>query len=77
MSGLNIGSLCIKTAGRKAGEKVIVIEIDKEKHIATIIGKNIKKKKCNLRHLMPLNKTRTVNKNISQKEAEKLIEAKW
>ena len=70
---LEQGSVCVKIAGRKAGEKVIILEIDKEKHYATIIGDRVKKKKCNLRHLLPVGKTVKAGKSISQKDAAKLL----
>ncbi len=73
MSGLNVGTVCVKTAGRTAGQKVVVLEFDKEKHAAVIMGENVKKKKCSLRHLLPLNKTIKVSKNISQKELAELL----
>jgi large subunit ribosomal protein L14e len=73
MSGLALGSVCIKTAGRKTGEKVVVLELDKEKHLATVIGENVKKKKCNLRHLFPTGKTVKLGKGVSQKQVEKLL----
>ncbi len=73
MSGLIIGSVCIKTAGRKAGEKVVVLELDKEKRFATVVGPKMKKKKCNLVHLFPIGKVVKVGKSVSQKELEKLL----
>jgi len=74
MTGLETGSVCVKTAGRKANEKVIVLEMDKEKHYATVIGPNVKKKKCNLRHLIPTGRIVKAGKNVSQKELENLLE---
>jgi large subunit ribosomal protein L14e len=70
---LGPGSVCVKTAGRKAGEKVIVLELDKEKCFAVIIGERVKKKKCNLRHLLPTGKEVKAGKGISQKEAGKIL----
>lgn len=73
MTGLGIGTICVKVAGRKAGEKVVVLAIDKEKNFATVMGEKVKKKRCNLQHLMPLNKTVKVSKNVSQKELAKIL----
>ena len=70
---LGIGSVCVKTAGRKAGEKVIILELDNDKHFATIIGPGVKKKRCNMKHLLPIGKKIEVGKNVSQKELEKLL----
>ena len=73
MTGLPVGSVCIKTTGRKAGQKVVVLSLDKEKHFAIIAGPMLKKKRCNLRHLLPLGKVVKVGKSVSQKELEKLL----
>lgn len=70
---LGPGSVCVKTTGRKAGEKVIVLELDKEKCFAVVIGERVNKKKCNLRHLIPTGKEVKAEKGISQKDAVKLL----
>ncbi len=48
---IEIGIVCYKTAGRSAGEKVVITSIDREKGIAMVQGIVGKEKKCNLRHL--------------------------
>jgi large subunit ribosomal protein L14e len=74
MSGLGVGRVCIKTAGRKAGEKVVVLEIEKQGSFAIVAGPSVKKKRCNLRHLLPLERVVKVGKSISQKELAKILE---
>ena len=74
MTGLEKGSVCVKIAGRKAGETVVVLELDKEKNFATVAGENVKKKRCNLRHLLPLGKVVKVGKTVSQKEIAKALQ---
>ncbi|MAG21979.1 MAG: 50S ribosomal protein L14e [Candidatus Diapherotrites archaeon] len=73
MTGIEVGTVCVKTAGRKTGEKVIVLDLDKEKSFATVIGEKVKKKQCSFRHLIPLNKVVKVNKSISQKDIAGLL----
>jgi len=73
MKALDVGSVCIKTSGRKAGEKVVVLELV-DNNFVIIQGAKVKKKKCNLSHLMPLGKTINVGKSITQKELEKQLE---
>ncbi len=73
MTGLEIGTVCVKLAGRTAGQKVVVLELDKKKSFATIIGEKIKKKQCNLKHLMPLDKIIKVSKSTTQKDIAKLL----
>ncbi|MBI2597711.1 MAG: 50S ribosomal protein L14e [Candidatus Diapherotrites archaeon] len=47
-----IGRVCIKTAGRQAGKKAVVVKLF-DNNFAIIDGKNLKRKKCNLNHLFP------------------------
>jgi large subunit ribosomal protein L14e len=50
---MEIGQVCIKTRGRKAGLKCkVVSKVTNGKVI--IEGKNMKKKECNILHLFPL-----------------------
>ncbi len=52
MAGIKEGSVCIKTRGRHAGKKVIVV--GKEKNGFVLVeGEKLKKKRCNPRHLFP------------------------
>ena len=46
------GSVCIKTSGREAGEKAVVLEVVDE-NFAVIEGPKIRKRKCNIAHLFP------------------------
>jgi len=53
MAGLEKGAVCIKTRGRSAGKKVVVLEFDKKGSFAVVEGPNGKKKRCNVMHLFP------------------------
>ncbi len=53
MSGLEKGAVCIKTKGRKAGARVVVVEFDKKTGFAIVEGKTVKRKRCNILHLFP------------------------
>lgn len=73
MSGIEAGRVCVKTKGREAGEKAVVIELNKEKGFALIAGPKVKKRLCNLRHLWPTEKKIQVGTNVTGKELEKLL----
>lgn len=59
MAAIEPGRVCYKTRGREAGKKVIVLEL--QDIYATIVGKNGKKERCNIRHLFPLKEKIDVN----------------
>lgn len=70
----DIGQVCVKLAGREAGKKcVIVKKIDKN---FVMIDGDVKRRKCNIDHLIPLNKTLELKSGASTEIAvEALIKA--
>lgn len=75
-SALDIGNVCIKTKGRKTGQKVVVVGF--EKGFALIQGTFGKQKKCNVRHLFPTGKMIHVTKDEpGQKISQKLKEVEF
>ena len=72
MKGLEPGRVCIKTKGRQAGKLAIVIG-NLENNLVTIAGPQIKKRKCNINHLLPTNKKVSVTASTTQEELKKLL----
>jgi len=73
MPGLEEGTVCIKTHGKEAGRKCIVIDFDKKTGKITVEGPQVKKRKCNPKHLMPLKKKIAVKKGMKKEEIAKLL----
>jgi large subunit ribosomal protein L14e len=73
MKGIEIGSVCIKTRGRSAGKLAVIVDLD-GKGFATVDGKELKRKRCNLRHLMPTGKKIDIKKSTSHEEVLKKLE---
>ncbi len=47
-----VGTVCLKIAGRDAGMKAVVVEkLDKE---FVLIDGQVRRRKCNIKHLEPL-----------------------
>ncbi len=67
-----VGRLCVKTAGREAGSKVIIVDII-DKNFVLIDGQ-VKRKKCNISHLEPLPQVIKIKKNASTDEVKKEFE---
>jgi large subunit ribosomal protein L14e len=53
MPAIEVGRVCIKIAGREAGEKCVIIEIIDDKFVE-IVGDSIKNRRCNIKHLEPV-----------------------
>ena len=61
-----IGRLCVKIAGRDAGKKCVVIDVLDNNFV--LIDGQTRRRKCNLRHLEPLDKIIILTKNASNDE---------
>jgi len=69
---MEIGQLCIKTKGREAGRKVVVLSAAKEGKVL-IDGDKIKRKECNVLHLFPLKDKIKIGKDAKHEDVVKLI----
>lgn len=69
----DIGRVCIKTAGRDTGKYAVVIDIlDKDKGYVLIDG-YVRRRKCNIKHLEPLEKTVNIKKSAGTQEVIKAL----
>lgn len=68
-----IGRLVIKIAGRDAGTVGLVI--DKVDENTVLIDGNMRRKKCNIRHLEPLKDILKIKKGASTSEVHKIMSA--
>lgn len=70
---MEIGMLCVKLAGRDANQKCIVIDNIDEKNV--LIDGNTRRKKVNVKHLLPMNKILKIKKGASTEDVHKLFES--
>src|SRR3989338_4165315 len=69
---IEIGRLCIKTAGRDAGLKCVIVDILDNKFV--LIDGETRRRKCNILHLEPLKDTIKIEKNASHEELKEEFE---
>jgi len=65
---ITIGRLCIKIAGRDAGKKAVVVDI-LDKNFVMIDGE-VRRKRCNILHLEPLNEVIDLKKGASHDDVK-------
>jgi large subunit ribosomal protein L14e len=65
MPAIEVGRVCVKIAGREAGEKCAIVEVIDDKFVE-IVGSKIKNRRCNIKHLEPLNETVDVSKGAEE-----------
>ncbi|OIO62208.1 hypothetical protein AUJ83_03285 [Candidatus Woesearchaeota archaeon CG1_02_33_12] len=64
-----IGRLCLKIAGRDAGLKCIVVNTVDNNYV--LIDGQTRRRKCNVKHLEPLDKVLKIKKGISHEDVVK------
>lgn len=73
MPAIEIGRVCVKIAGREAGEKCVIVEIIDDKFVE-VVGTNMKNRRCNIKHLEPVDETIEV-KSDNIEEIKKALES--
>jgi large subunit ribosomal protein L14e len=68
---IEIGRLCVKTAGRDAGLKCAIIEVIDETYVK--IDGQTRARKCNIAHLEPLGTVLELKKNAGHDEVLKAL----
>ena len=66
---LDVGRLCIKTAGKDAGKMVVVVDALDSNFV--MIDGPVKRKRCNILHLEPTSKVMKLKKNAPHTEVVK------
>lgn len=60
---MQIGRICVKTAGREAGKKACVVDVIDKNYV--LIDGQVKRKRCSVMHLEPLTEIIKIEKNAS------------
>lgn len=70
---LEVGRLCVKTSGREAGSFCVVV--DKKDNKFVMIDGQVKRRKCNINHLITLEQTIDVKKEAATADVIKKFKA--
>lgn len=77
MPAIEIGRVCVKTRGRDAGKKCVIVDII-DNNFVLITGpkkiSGIKRKRTNILHLEPTDKKIDIQKGASDEEVEKKLQ---
>jgi len=73
MPAIEVGRICVKIAGREAGEKCVIVEVIDDKFVE-VVGTTMKNRKCNIKHLEPVEQTIEI-KSEDVEEIKKELEA--
>lgn len=73
MPAIEVGRICVKLSGREAGEKCVIVEVIDDKFVE-VVGTSVKNRRCNVKHLEPLDETIEV-KSEDVEQIKKDLEA--
>ncbi len=68
---IEVGRVCVKIAGREAGRKCVVVDIIDENFV--IIDGDVKRRRCNIKHLEPLPIKLNIKPGASTEEVVKAM----
>lgn len=70
---MDIGRVCIKIAGKDAGRKCVVVEVLDDVFVL-VSGPKIKRRRCNVAHLEPLEQRLEIPHGASDEEVRRSLE---
>ena len=77
MSAIEVGRICVKTNGREAGRKCVIVEII-DKNFVLITGPKdvtgVRRRRCNIKHLEPTPEKIEISRGASDEEVKKTLE---
>ena len=78
MPAVEVGRICVKTAGRETGKKCVIVDV-MDKSFALITGPKavtgVKRKRVNLSHIMPLEDRVELKRGASDDEVASALTA--
>jgi large subunit ribosomal protein L14e len=63
---IEVGSLCMKIAGREAGKMCVVVDVLDNKFV--LVDGQVRRKKCNINHIESVNKKVEIEKGASHED---------
>ena len=76
MPAIEVGRICVKTAGREAGKHCVILEVI-DKNFVLITGPKevtgIKRRRTNINHLKPLEQKIKIEKDSSDEEVNNVL----
>lgn len=71
---IEVGRVCVKLAGHEAGKRCVVVDV-LDNVFVVVSGPGVKRRRCNIAHLEPLQQKVDVAKGASDEEVKLALEA--
>ena len=73
MVAIDVGRVCMKTQGREKGNKCVIIDVI-DRNFVVVTGPEVKRRRVNMDHLMPLDLTVDIQRNASDEEVYGILQ---
>ncbi len=71
MSAMDVGRICLKTSGREAGKRCVIVDVI-DRNYVMVTGPfevtGVKRRRVNMNHLKPLEQVIEIPRNASDQE---------
>lgn len=67
MSAYDIGRVCLKLKGREAGARCVIVDVI-DRNYVVVAGPEVKRRRVNMSHLVPLDEAVSVQRDASDEE---------
>ena len=76
MTVLEVGRVVVKTAGRESLQKAVIVDLVDANFVLISGGgvSPVKRRRCNIKHIRPLEQTIPIKRNASEDDIQKAIE---
>ena len=77
MTAIQIGRIIVKTNGREAGKKAVIVDLINQNYVLVTGPKSIttvRRRKCNINHFEPTDKVVAIKRDASDEEVIAAIE---
>jgi large subunit ribosomal protein L14e len=64
---IDVGRVCMKTQGREKGNKCVIIDVI-DRNFVVVTGPEVKRRRVNMDHLMPLDEIVDIQRNATDEE---------
>ena len=71
---MEVGRVCVKLAGHEAGKRCVIVDILGNVYVM-VSGPGVKRRRCNIAHLEPLEQKVEITKGASDEDVKRTLEA--
>ncbi len=71
---MEVGRVCVKTTGHEAGKRCVIVEVLDNNYVV-VSGPGVKRRRCNIAHLEPLEQKVEIAKGAPDEEVKRVLEA--